>query len=72
MRDLGQLSIGSRGSLLARQSGFRETLGNPLDVLFLFEGLPGEMFAEGVFWIDLFEFLPDATSFIDLAEMTES
>jgi hypothetical protein len=28
------------------------------------------MFPEGVFWIDLFEFLPDATSLIDLTEMT--
>ena len=30
------------------------------------------MFAEGVFWIDLFEFAPDATSLIDLTEMTKS
>jgi hypothetical protein len=34
-------------SLLGRQSRFRETLGNPQDVLFLLERLPGEMFAKG-------------------------
>ena len=59
-------------SLLGRQSGLRETLGNPLDVFFLLERLAGEMLAEGVFWIDLFEFLPDATSLIALTEMTKS
>src|ERR1035441_8740248 len=49
----------SLSSLLRRQSGFRETLGNPPDVFFPLEWLPGEMFAKGVFWIDLFEFTPN-------------
>jgi hypothetical protein len=30
------------------------------------------MFAEGVFWIDLFELVPDATSLIAVTEMTKS
>jgi hypothetical protein len=59
-------------NLLGRQSGFRETFGNPLNVLFPLERLPAEMLIEGVFWIDLFKFLPDATGLIDLIEMTES
>jgi hypothetical protein len=49
-----------------------QTLSGRPDVLFPLERPPREMFAEGVFWIDLFEFLPDATSFIDLTEMAKS
>ena len=30
------------------------------------------MLIEGVFWIDLFKFLPDATGLVDLIEMTKS
>jgi hypothetical protein len=30
------------------------------------------MLAERVIWIDLLEFAPDATSLVDLTEMTES
>jgi hypothetical protein len=59
-------------SLLGRQSGFRETLGNPPDVFFPLEWLPGEMFAKGVFWIDLSKFTPNATGLIDLTEMARS
>ena len=72
MCDGGRRVAGLRDNLLVRQSGFREVLGNPPNVLFLLERLPGEMFAEGVFWIDLFEFFPDATSLINLTEMTKS
>src|ERR1700691_1647132 len=57
---------------LARQSGFRETLSNPLYILFILERLPGEMFAEGVLWIDLFKFTPDATGLVNLPKMTKS
>ena len=48
------IDIGTTGS--DRQSGFRKTVSNPLDVFFVLEGLPGEMLDEGVFWIDFFEF----------------
>ena len=30
------------------------------------------MFAEGVLWIDLFKFAPDATGLVDLPKMTKS
>jgi hypothetical protein len=59
-------------------SGLRSTIRpsrdprNPPNVLFLLERLPGKMFAEGVFWIDLFEFFPDATSLVAVTEMTKS
>jgi hypothetical protein len=43
-----------------------------LNVLFPLERLPTEMLIEGVFWIDLFKFLPDAMSLVDLMEMTKS
>jgi uncharacterized protein (TIGR00730 family) len=49
--------------LLGRQSGFRETFGNPLNVLFPLERLPAEMLIEGVFWIDLLKFLPDSIGY---------
>jgi len=62
----------SLSSLLGRQSGFRETLGNPPDVFFPLEWLPGEMFAKGVFWIDLFKLTPNSTGLIDLTEMAKS
>jgi hypothetical protein len=55
-----------------RQTGLGETLGNPPNVLSLLKRLPGKMFAEGVFWIDLFELVPDATSLIAVTEMTKS
>ena len=29
------------------------------------------MFAKGVFWIDLLEFTPNATGFVDLIKMTK-
>ena len=70
--DVGRTVARPLDSLLFRQPRFRETLGNPPDVLFLLERLPGEMFAEGVFWIDLFEFFPDTASLIAVTEMTES
>jgi hypothetical protein len=72
MFDVGRTAARPRDSLLVRQPRFGETLGNPPDVLFLLERLPGEMFAEGVFWIDLFEFFPNATSLIAVTEMTKS
>ena len=59
-------------SQLGRQTGLRETLGNQPKVFLPLERLPGEMFAKGVFWIDLFEFTPNATGFVDLIKMTES
>jgi hypothetical protein len=72
MFDVGRTVARPRDCPLRRQSGFRETLGKPPNVLFLLERLPGEMFAEGVFWIDLFEFFPDAASLIAVTEMTKS
>ncbi len=66
------MGAASLSSLLSRQSGFRETFGNPPDVFFPLEWLPGEMFAEGIFWIDLFKLSPNATGLIDFAEMTKS
>jgi hypothetical protein len=60
----------SLGSLLRRQSCFREAFGNPLDVFFPLEWLPGEMFVKGVFWIDLFKLTPNATGLIVFTEMT--
>jgi hypothetical protein len=51
----------SLSSLLCRQSGFRETFGNRPAVVFSLEWLPGEMFAKGAFWIDLFKLTPNAT-----------
>jgi hypothetical protein len=59
-------------SWLGRQSGFCETLGYPTDVLFILERLSAEMFSKGVFWIDLFKFLPDSTSLVDVTKMTKS
>ena len=58
--------------LLGRQSDFCQTIGNPLDVLFPLERLPAEMFIEGVLWIDLIQFVPDAPGLVDLTEMTKS
>jgi hypothetical protein len=58
-------------SLLGQQSGFCQTISNPLDVLFPLERLPAEMFVEGVFWVDLLQFLPDAAGLVDLTEMTK-
>ena len=55
-----------------RQSGFRKTLSNPPDVLFVLERLPSEMFAEGVFWIDLFEFFQMRRASSTITEMTKS
>ena len=59
-------------SPLHRQSGFRETFCNPPDVLFPLERLPDEIFAEGVFWIDLLKLTPNAAGLIDFTEMTKS
>jgi hypothetical protein len=56
---------------LGPQSCFHETLGNAPDVIFFPESLPGEMLGEGVLWIDLLEFSPEATSLINLTEMTK-
>jgi len=53
-----------------RQSGFRKTVSNPPDVFFVLERLPSEMLAEGVSWINLFEFSPDATCFFAITKMT--
>jgi hypothetical protein len=33
--------------------------------------LPADVFGERVAWVDLFEFAPNATGLIDLAEMTK-
>ena len=38
----------------------------------LLKGRRAKCSLEGVSWIDLFEVLPDATSFIDLTEMAKS
>jgi hypothetical protein len=48
--------------LLGLQSGLHKPLSNSLDVLFLFERLPGEMLAEGVFWIDRMRSLSKAAA----------
>ena len=72
MFDVGRTVARPLDSLLFRQPRFRETLGNPPDILFPLERLPGEMLGEGVFWIDLFKFSPDATSLINLTEVTKS
>jgi hypothetical protein len=53
-----------------RQSGFRKTVSNPPDVCFVLERLPSEMLAEGVSWVNLFEFSPDTTSFFAITKMT--
>jgi hypothetical protein len=45
--------------LLGRQSGFCQTIVDPLDVSWPLERLPAEVFFEGVFWIDLSQFAPD-------------
>jgi hypothetical protein len=59
-------------SLSVQQSGFGETVGKPLGILFPLEGQPAQMFAEQVFRIDLHELAPNATGLVHLAEMTES
>ena len=56
---------------LVRQSGFRKALGNPFDILTPI-GLPAEVFIKRVRRIELLEFVPDAMSLIDFAEMTKS
>ena len=58
--------------MLARQTGFRETLGDTPDVVFVRVGLPAEMLAEGILRVDPLEFAPDAPRFIDFSEMAES
>ena len=55
-----------------QQSGLRETVGDPLGILFPLEGQPAQMFAERVFRIDLHELAPNATGLVHLVEMTES
>jgi len=55
-----------------RQPNLRETVDDPLDILLSLEGLPSVVFAKGIFWIDLFEFFPDATGLIAITEMTKS
>jgi len=41
-----------------------------MDILFAREGQPGEVFPEGILWIDFLEFAPDAVGFIDITKMT--
>ena len=76
------LTIGRRSQFLlsaafccsssVQQSGLRETVGDPLGILFPLEGQPAQMFAERVFRIDLHELAPNATGLVHLVEMTES
>ena len=58
--------------LSVQQSGFGETVGKPLGILFPLEGQPAQMFAERVLRIDLPELAPNKTGLVHLAEMTES
>ena len=62
----------STAFLSVQQSGFGETVGKPLGILFPLEGQPAQMFAERVFRIDLHELAPNATGLVHLAEMAES
>ena len=60
------------GGFSAQQPGFLETVREPPRILFPFERQPAQMFTERIFRVDLFEFAPNATGLVDLAEMTES
>jgi hypothetical protein len=69
---VGHLSAAFCCSSSVQQSGLRETVGEPLGILFPLEGQPAQMFAERVFRIDLHELAPNATGLVHLVEMTES
>jgi hypothetical protein len=59
------------GGFSAQQPGFLEAVREPLGIFLPLERQPAQMFAEGIFGIDLFEFAPNAPGLFDLAEMTE-
>jgi hypothetical protein len=53
------------------QSGFVETLPDPVEVCAVVKRQPAQVIREGILWIYVLQFIPDSSRFIDLAKVAE-